>query len=270
VNNAGIAGPTAPLEETTDGEWIETLDVNVVGVARVTREAAPHLRESEQGSVINISSIGGKRPYANRGPYAASKMGLIGVTRALAAEFGDDGVTANAICPGPVEGERIRGVFERQAEAAGVSAEAVEGEVLESLMIDELVPPAEVADMAVHLASADSRHVTGQDINVSSGGAWYCSVGSGIAIEFRGRREPRQAGRYRRIPAARPTEPDRRANLLALVFEAPGRDDERRLLGPRRTYPSAVSVSSPRTTARRRLGPRSPDTCRAWWSSRRR
>jgi len=67
-------------------------------------------------------------------------MGLIGVTRALAAEFGDDGVTANAICPGPVEGERIRGVFERQAEAAGVSAEAVEGEVLESLMIDELVP----------------------------------------------------------------------------------------------------------------------------------
>jgi len=58
----GIAGPTAPLEETTDGEWIETLDVNVVGVARVTREAAPHLRESEQGSVINISSIGGKRP----------------------------------------------------------------------------------------------------------------------------------------------------------------------------------------------------------------
>ncbi|QSX00545.1 SDR family NAD(P)-dependent oxidoreductase [Haloterrigena alkaliphila] len=173
VNNAGIAGPTAPLEETTDDEWLETLDVNVVGVARVTREAAPHLRESERGSVVNISSIGGKRPYANRGPYAASKMGLIGVTRALAAEFGDDGVTVNAICPGPVEGERIRGVFERQAEAAGVPVEAVEGEVLDSLMIEELVPPEEVADMAVHLASEASRHVTGQDINVSSGGAWY-------------------------------------------------------------------------------------------------
>ncbi|WP_455449138.1 SDR family NAD(P)-dependent oxidoreductase [Natrinema thermotolerans] len=173
VNNAGIAGPTAPLEETTDDEWLETLDVNVVGVARVTRAAAPHLRESERGSVVNISSIGGKRPYANRGPYAASKMGLIGVTRALAAEFGDDGVTVNAICPGPVEGERIRGVFERQAEEAGVPVEAVEGEVRESLMIDDLVPPEEVADMAVHLASAASRHVTGQDINVSSGGAWY-------------------------------------------------------------------------------------------------
>ncbi|SEQ70195.1 SDR family NAD(P)-dependent oxidoreductase [Natrinema salaciae] len=173
VNNAGIAGPTAPIEETTDDEWLETLDVNVVGVARVTREAAPHLRSSERGSVINISSIGGKRPYANRTPYAASKMGLIGMTRALAAEFGDDDVPVNAICPGPVEGDRIRGVFERQAEEAGVPVEAVEGEVLESLMIDELVPPEEVAELAVHLASADSRHVTGQDINVSSGGAWY-------------------------------------------------------------------------------------------------
>ncbi len=82
-------------------------------------------------------------------------------------------MTVNAICPGPVEGDRIRGVFERQAEESGVPVDAVEGEVRESLMLDDLVPPAEVADLAVHLASAESRHVTGQDINVSSGGAWY-------------------------------------------------------------------------------------------------
>ncbi|WP_254531989.1 SDR family NAD(P)-dependent oxidoreductase [Natrinema gelatinilyticum] len=173
VNNAGIAGPTAPVEGTIDDEWLETLDVNVVGVARVTRRAAPHLRESDQGSIVNISSIGGKRPYANRTPYAASKMGVIGLTRALAAEFGDDGVTVNAICPGPVEGDRIRNVFERQAEQNDVAAADVEAEVRESLTLDELVPPAEVAELCVHLAGADSRHVTGQDINVSSGGAWY-------------------------------------------------------------------------------------------------
>ncbi|PCR91772.1 SDR family NAD(P)-dependent oxidoreductase [Natrinema ejinorense] len=173
VNNAGIAGPTAPIEETGDGEWLETLDVNVVGIARTTREAAPYLRDGADGSIVNISSIGGKRPYANRTPYAASKMGVIGLTRALAAEFGDDGVTVNAICPGPVEGDRIRNVFEKQAEEAGVPVEAIEGEILETLMIDELVPPEEVAELAVHLADSDSRHVTGQDINVSSGGAWY-------------------------------------------------------------------------------------------------
>ena len=173
VNNAGIAGPTAPVEETTDEDWLETLDVNVVGIARAVREASPHLRDSERGSIVNISSIGGKRPYPNRTPYAASKMGVIGLTRALAFEFGEDDVTANAICPGPVEGERIRNVFEKQAEERGIDFEDVKGEVLENLAIRELVPPEEVAELAVHLASADGRHVTGQDVNVSSGGAWY-------------------------------------------------------------------------------------------------
>ena len=173
VNNAGIAGPTAPVEETTDEEWLETLDVNVVGIARVVREAAPHLRESAHGSIVNIASIGGKRPYPNRTPYAASKMGVIGLTRALAFEFGPDDVTANAICPGPVEGERIRTVFEKQADERGIDAEDVKGEILENLAIRELVPPEEVAELAVHLASPDARHVTGQDVNVSGGGAWY-------------------------------------------------------------------------------------------------
>lgn len=173
VNNAGIAGPTAPIERTSDEEWLETLDVNVIGIARAVREASPHLRESDHGSIVNISSIGGKRPYPNRTPYAASKMGVIGLTRALAFEFGSDDVTANAICPGPVEGERIRNVFEKQAEERGIDFEDAKGEVLENLAIRELVPPGEVAELAVQLASPDARHVTGQDINVSSGGAWY-------------------------------------------------------------------------------------------------
>ncbi|QFU81182.1 SDR family NAD(P)-dependent oxidoreductase [Natronorubrum aibiense] len=172
VNNAGIAGPTAPVERTTDEEWLETLDVNVVGMVRTVREAAPHFRESAAGSIINISSIGGKRPYPNRTPYAASKMGVIGLTRALAFEFGGS-VTVNAICPGPVEGERIRNVFERQADERGIDAEDVKDELLESFAMNELVPPEEVAETARQLAGPSSRHVTGQDINVSSGGAWY-------------------------------------------------------------------------------------------------
>ncbi|ELY49330.1 short-chain dehydrogenase/reductase SDR [Natronolimnohabitans innermongolicus JCM 12255] len=173
VNNAGIAGPTAPIEDTDDDEWLETMDVNVVGTARTVRAAAQSLRDSEAGSIVNISSIGGKRPYPNRTPYAASKMGVIGLTRALAFEFGDDDVTVNAICPGPVEGERIENVFEKQAAERGVDVADVKGEVLESLAIRELVPPEEVADLAVQLASPATDHVTGQDINVASGGAWY-------------------------------------------------------------------------------------------------
>ncbi|MFC6717464.1 SDR family NAD(P)-dependent oxidoreductase [Natrialbaceae archaeon GCM10025810] len=173
VNNAGIAGPTAPVEGIEEDEWLETLDVNVVGIARAVKAAAPHLREAERGSIVNLSSIGGKRPYPNRGPYAASKMGVIGLTRTLAYEFGDDGVTANAICPGPVAGERIERVFERQAEERGVEPEVVKDEVRSSLAIRELIEPEEIAALAVHLAGPEGRHTTGQDINVSSGGAWY-------------------------------------------------------------------------------------------------
>ncbi|ARS90279.1 SDR family NAD(P)-dependent oxidoreductase [Natrarchaeobaculum aegyptiacum] len=173
VNNAGIAGPTAPIAETTDDDWLETLDVNVIGIARTVRAAETHLRDSEQGSIVNISSIGGKRPYPNRSPYAASKMAVIGLTRTLAFEFGPDEVTANAICPGPVEGERIQRVFERRAERRDVAPEDVEQENVANLAIEELVPPEEVAALAVSMASSEMRHVTGQDVNVASGGAWY-------------------------------------------------------------------------------------------------
>lgn len=173
VNNAGIAGPTAPIGETTDDDWLETLDVNVIGIARTVRAAEPHLRDSDQGSIVNISSIGGKRPYPNRSPYASSKMAVIGLTRTLAFEFGPDDVTANAICPGPVEGERIQRVFERRAEQRGISAAEVERENVANLAIEDLVPPEEVAALAVSMASSEMRHVTGQDVNVASGGAWY-------------------------------------------------------------------------------------------------
>lgn len=173
VNNAGIAGPMAPLAETDPEEWHHVLDVNVVGCYRTIATAAPALRDADGASVINVSSIGGKRPYPNRAPYAASKMAVIGLTRTAAFEFGDDDVTVNAICPGPVEGDRIQRAFEGQAALRDVPAAAVEQAARDRLAIDELVPPEEVASMAVHLASPNARHVTAQDVNVASGGAWY-------------------------------------------------------------------------------------------------
>jgi len=198
-------------------------------------------------------------------------MGLIGVTRALAAEFGDDGVTVNAICPGPVEGERIRGVFERQAEAAGVSAEAVEGEVLESPHDRRTgsarggrrhgCPPRE--------RGLTARHGPGHQRLVGRGLVPASAAESRLSLED-GENRDEQADTDEYPPPARRSRTDERTcsrwssrlpvAMMSGVSSA-----------PRRTYPSAVSVSSPRTTAaRRRLGPRSPDTCRAWWSSRRR
>lgn len=174
VNNAGIAGPTAPVEEVSLEEWERTMRVNVTGMFLTTKHATAHLRQSGRASVINVSSISGKRPLANRTPYAASKTAVIGLTRTLAFELGEDDVTVNAICPGATRGPRIDRVIEAQAESLGVSFEEAKRRVFtDDAALGELVDPEDVAAMATFLASDRARHVTAQDVNVDGGTAWY-------------------------------------------------------------------------------------------------
>lgn len=174
VNNAGIAGPTAPVEEVGLDEWQQTLAVNVTGAFLASKYAAPYLRESERGSIVNISSIGGKRPYPNRTPYGTSKMAMIGLSRTLAFELGEDDVTVNTICPGPVTGERIENVIQGQADTRGISFEEAKEELYTGdLPVGEMVDPDEIADFTAYLASESGRHLTAQDINVDSGKVWY-------------------------------------------------------------------------------------------------
>jgi NAD(P)-dependent dehydrogenase (short-subunit alcohol dehydrogenase family) len=173
VNNAGVAGPTAPVEEVAEAEWTDTMDVNVGGMFRTVKHAVPHLRESERASVINVASMSGKRPLPNRTPYAASKMAVVGFTRTLAFELGDDGVRANAVCPGATAGPRIDEVIERQAAARGVDYETAKREVFtDDAALGELVEAEDVADLVAFLASERARHITAQDVNVDAGTTW--------------------------------------------------------------------------------------------------
>lgn len=174
VNNAGIAGPTAPVEEIAESDWERTMDVNVSGCYRTVKHAGPHLRASEHGRIVNISSISGKRPLANRTPYVASKMAVIGLTRTLAVEFGEDDVTVNAICPGATRGPRIDRVVEAQAETTDRSAEEVRQELfLSDSALGRMVGPEDVASTVAFLASDEGAHITAQDINVDAGTIWY-------------------------------------------------------------------------------------------------
>ena len=174
VNNAGIAGPTASVEDVSVAEWEQTMDVNVTGMFRCAKHAVPHLREGDGGSVVNISSISGKRPLENRTPYTTSKMAVIGFTRTLAFELGDDDVTANAICPGATSGPRIEDVIEKQAAQLGVSYEAAKAEVFtDDTALGSLVDPEDIAEMVAYLASDAGQHITAQDINVDGGSTWY-------------------------------------------------------------------------------------------------
>jgi NAD(P)-dependent dehydrogenase (short-subunit alcohol dehydrogenase family) len=174
VNNAAVTGPTAPVEQVPTEEWQRTLDVNLTGAFLSIKHAVPFLKQSDRGTVVNISSITGKRPLPDRTPYAATKIALIGLTRTLAFELGEHGVTVNTICPGTVRTERLRRVFERHAEEMGVSfEEALQELVLDDCAIDELQEPEEVAGLVAFLASDHGRHVTAQDINLDSGATWY-------------------------------------------------------------------------------------------------
>lgn len=170
VNNAGIGGPTAMIEEISVEEWKHTQNVNVLGSFLAAKHAAPHLRESDCASVINISSIAGKDPYPSRTPYSASKAALIGFGRSLAYELGSDDVTVNTICPGAVEGERIERMIERQAERRGITfQEAMRDRVTDRLPLDSIVDPADVGALVAFLASEHGRNITAQDINIDSG-----------------------------------------------------------------------------------------------------
>lgn len=174
VNNAAIAGPTARVENTPTDGWQETLDVNLTGAFYMCKHAVPFLKESDRGSIVNISSITGKRPLPERVGYAATKIGLIGMARTLAFELGDHGITVNTICPGTVRTERLRRVFETHAEERGVSYEEALNEiVLDQCAIPELQEPEEVAEMIALLASEHGRHITAQDISIDSGATWY-------------------------------------------------------------------------------------------------
>ena len=174
VNNAGIAGPTAPIEEVSVEEWRTTMEVNVTGMFLCVKHAAAHLRKSARGSIVNISSISGKRPLENRTPYTTSKMGVLGLTRTLAFELGDDDVTVNAICPGATRGPRIEQVIENQASQLDVSFEDAKREVFtDDTALGTLVGPEDIAGMVVYLASEKGRHITAQDINVDAGTTWY-------------------------------------------------------------------------------------------------
>ena len=173
VANAGIAGPTAPLHEIALADWRETIATDLDGVFLTFRAFIPAMIERRDGSLIAISSMTGKRPLHGRTPYAAAKMGVIGLVRTLAAELGRYDIRVNAVCPGFVAGPRIEQVLARQAAARGVSQEAIRAEVDGLSPLRRMARAEEVAAACVFLASGGSAAITGEDLNVTAGVVMY-------------------------------------------------------------------------------------------------
>ena len=166
VNNAGIAGPTGKVEEINPEDWDRCLAIDITGQFNCVRLAVPHLKQSKNPSILNLSSQAGKHGFPLRSAYAAAKWGVIGFTKSIAMELGPFGIRVNALLPGLVAGDRIRRVIEAKAQQAGVSFKEQETAMFRSVSIKDYVTPQQLADMVVFTASPRAKTISGQAISV--------------------------------------------------------------------------------------------------------
>ena|SRR5690349_4726332 len=166
VNNAGIAGPTGRVDEIDPAEWDRCLAIDLTGQFNCVRLAVPHLRRSENASVMHVSSLAGRLGFALRTPYAASKWGVVGLMRSLAVELGGDGIRVNALLPGIVAGERQERVLGAKAKARGISFEEMEKLAFSYTSIKEYVTAEDLANLVAFVASPLGRMISGQALSV--------------------------------------------------------------------------------------------------------
>jgi NAD(P)-dependent dehydrogenase (short-subunit alcohol dehydrogenase family) len=172
VNNAGIGSSSdpRPVADFNDAFWETTLYLNLTVPFKLSRAVLPHMREKRWGRIINIASINGKMPSLHGAAYAASKHGLLGLTRTLALEMAKEGITVNAICPGPVHTLMNDKRLEYDARRRGITFEEVEKGMTP---IGGRLEPEDIAPMAVYLASDEARMITGQAYNICGGVLLY-------------------------------------------------------------------------------------------------
>ena len=178
VNNAGISKRSKFLEYD-DETWLEVIRVNLFGVYLCSKAFLPMMQQSAAGRIINMASTAGKSPVPFNTAYSASKHGVLGLTKSLASEVavsGHPGITVNAICPFFVDTDMFRGpqgYLAQISKMAGISDREVEEKVVGRSLQQRVLEPAEVAAMAVYLASDDARGITGQAFNICGGRVFH-------------------------------------------------------------------------------------------------
>lgn len=168
VNNAGIAGPTAPVEDTNPDQWEAVMTVDVIGTYHVTRLAIPHLKKSPAGSIVVMSSVGGRFGYPNRSAYCTAKMGLIGFAKTLSRELGPYNIRCNAIAPGAVGGERIERVLQGRADAEHKSLEEERAAAMSIQSLKRFVDPKDIAALILFLTSDSGKSISGQVLPIDN------------------------------------------------------------------------------------------------------
>jgi NAD(P)-dependent dehydrogenase (short-subunit alcohol dehydrogenase family) len=174
VNNAGGITEPAPVATLKDEAWANDVQWNLTSVFYGTKHALAHMLPRKQGAIINISSVEGKVGFPGMAGYAAAKHGIHGLTKSVAAEVGRSGITINAICPGLILTDAVVEGGPGTAAAIGLSYEDLIEKVFKAkTLTGELNTPAQVAAVAVLLASDAGRGITGSFFNVDGGQSPY-------------------------------------------------------------------------------------------------
>jgi len=174
VNNAGVLGPVQPVEDLSPAAWDEVIAVNLRGPFLLARLVLPEMYQRRSGCILNIVSIAAKAAFPLNGPYAASKAGLVGLTRTLAAEGARKGVRVNALGPGPVdETQMFQELGQGLAAHFRADAETVSKQVSQGILQGRPQTTDEIAAAALFLVSDLSSAITGQTLNVDGGMAFY-------------------------------------------------------------------------------------------------
>ncbi len=170
VNNAGVGIGSAAFLEQKAEDLDSTFAVNVKGMIRFSQSAIPHMQNAGGGAIVNVASLCGLRALPAIPPsYTASKFAVVGLTKAMALEFGSDNIRVNAVCPGSVDTQMRANAMELLAKEEGISP--AEAEAAENAMISLGRPssPSEVAAVVAFLCSDESKYLTGAAIPVDGG-----------------------------------------------------------------------------------------------------
>jgi 3-oxoacyl-[acyl-carrier protein] reductase len=163
VNNAGIWIHN-PIDVMTEERLRETVDINLMGSFYTAMAVVPHMKKQGSGVIVNISSTAGQRGEAFHSPYAATKSGVIGLTKSLATELVGDNIRVNCVAPGWVDTDMSRPSLDNEEEAA---------EVLSKIPMGRVGTPEELAGPILFMASDMASFITGEVLNVN-GGAVLC------------------------------------------------------------------------------------------------
>ncbi|MBL8264845.1 SDR family oxidoreductase [Steroidobacter sp.] len=172
INNVGIAGPRATLEDVSEHDWLEIIQVNLFGAIRCMKRVLPGMKQRRSGAIVNVSTSSVDTLPVNRSPYNTSKGAIETLTLSVAREVGPFGVRCNVLRPGMMDNARMQRVLQRVANDSGKSVAEVLQNELQFISMRTMVSMDSVAAMALYLCSPAAAQVTGQVIAVDGGAEW--------------------------------------------------------------------------------------------------